>query len=142
MKCKRCFIADTFWEVFIMKWRNAINALIGIWFIISPWVMGFSHVTAAVWTSVVLGAVLLIVSFWAAMRKDSSGFGVWQTWVSLIMGIWFIVQPFAFTLGKANAWESVILGAIVILLNIWTMSASEHSTSNRSHPMNSSHSHA
>jgi hypothetical protein len=106
-----------------MKWRNGISAIIGIWFIIAPWLLGFSGHTAALWTSVVGGAIQLISSAWAAFLDDSSGWKVWQTWVSLLMGVWFIVQPFALQLqgNVGEAWSSVILGIITIALNLWTM---------------------
>ncbi|MCL6632048.1 MAG: SPW repeat protein [Alicyclobacillus herbarius] len=106
-----------------MKWRNGMSALIGIWFIIAPWVLGFSSPTAAVWTSVVAGVIQLIASGWATYLKDSSGTKVWQTWVSLLMGIWFILQPFVLTLttNVAETWSSVILGIITGALNLWTI---------------------
>ncbi len=119
-----------------MKWRNGLAALIGVWFILSPWVFHYSTHTGAVWTSVVLGAIQLISSAWATFKEDSSGWAVWQTWFSLIMGAWFIVQPFAFSLGIGEMWTSVILGAITIVLNLWTMAvrtdSDSHSSSHRS----------
>lgn len=104
-----------------MKSRNVLMAIFGIWFIISPWALGFSSHVGAIWTSVVLGAVLLIVSVWAARLKNASGVGAWQSWVNLILGIWFIIQPFTMSLGAADDWISVILGAITIILAVWNM---------------------
>lgn len=123
-----------------MKWRNGLAALIGIWFIISPWVFHYSDHTGAVWTSVVLGAIQLIASAWAMFKEDTSGWKVWQTWGSLIMGVWFIIQPFAFSLGTSEVWISVILGAVTIILNLWTMAVNEDST--RTDSSHGRHAHA
>ena len=44
-----------------------INALLGIWMIISPWVFGYAGVnTARMWNSVVFGIIVLILSVWSA----------------------------------------------------------------------------
>ena len=104
-----------------MKWRNWLAAIIGIWFIISPWVLGFSDKSGALWTSVIIGAVQLIVAGSASTKDDSSGWTVWQTWLSLITGIWFIIAPYIFALGAGETWTSVILGAVTALLSLWTM---------------------
>jgi hypothetical protein len=111
----------------MMMWKNWVNAVIGLWFIVAPWALGFSDKTAAVWTSVIFGLVQLIASAWAATEKNHTGWKSWQNWVSLIMGVWFIIQPFALSLNSGEKWSSVILGLITVLLNLWSMSdAADH----------------
>ncbi len=102
-----------------MMWKNWVNAVIGLWFIVAPWALGFSDKTAAVWTSVIFGLVQLIASAWAATEKNHTGWKSWQNWVSLIMGVWFVIQPFALSLNSGEKWSSVILGLITVLLNLW-----------------------
>ena len=70
-----------------MKWRNGLAAIIGIWFIISPWIFDYSDQSDALWTSVVIGAVLFIAAGWAVFLENSSGWAVWQTWIALLAGI-------------------------------------------------------
>lgn len=108
-----------------MKWRNGLAAIIGIWFIISPWIFDYSDQEGALWTSIIVGAVLLIVSGWAVCLKDSSGWAVWQTWISLLAGVWFVIHPFVFSLESEALWTTVVLGAVTIILNLWTMATSE-----------------
>ena len=55
----------------MMMWKNWVNAVIGLWFIIAPWALGFSDKTAAVWTSVIFGLVQLIASAWAATMRTT-----------------------------------------------------------------------
>ncbi len=104
-----------------MKWRNGLAALIGVWFIIAPWVLHFSGQTAAMWLSVVVGAIQLITSAWAMFLERSTGWKQWQSWVSVLTGVWFIVQPFIFSQRNAEIWTSVILGAVTIILHLWSM---------------------
>lgn len=105
-----------------MKWRNGLNAIIGVWFIIAPWVLGFADVSGAVWTSVVFGAIQVIASVWAAY-VDRPNWRVWQNWVSFVTGVWFILQPFVLSLtgNEGEVWTSVILGIVTAVLNLWTM---------------------
>lgn len=44
-----------------------INALLGIWMIISPWVYGYAGTNAArTWNSVIFGIIVLILGVWSA----------------------------------------------------------------------------
>ena len=47
------------------KWASVINALIGIWLIISPWVYG-SAGDGYMWNSIIVGIIMLILGAWAA----------------------------------------------------------------------------
>jgi hypothetical protein len=44
-----------------MNWLSGINALFGIWMIISPWVLGFSHMSSATVSCVISGIVVLVL---------------------------------------------------------------------------------
>lgn len=44
-----------------------INALLGIWMIISPWVYGYVNTNEArMWNSVIFGIIVLILGVWSA----------------------------------------------------------------------------
>ncbi|WEG12872.1 SPW repeat protein [Pullulanibacillus sp. KACC 23026] len=108
-----------------MKWAQWLNALIGIWFIISPWTLGFSQISMATTLSVIFGAILLIVSFWAAVQEKAVNWSSWLGWVSLIMGVLVIVVSFSFSLSAAAMWTNAILGVIVVILDLFAMGKSE-----------------
>jgi hypothetical protein len=44
-----------------MNWLSGINALFGIWVLISPWVLGFSAVKNAAVSCVICGIVVLVL---------------------------------------------------------------------------------
>jgi hypothetical protein len=44
-----------------MQWLSGINALAGIWMIISPWVLGFSTHPQATWSAVIIGIIVLVL---------------------------------------------------------------------------------
>jgi len=47
-----------------MKLRGNLNALIGVWFIIAPWAIGYSDQSGALWSSIIFGIIQVIVSLW------------------------------------------------------------------------------
>jgi hypothetical protein len=53
-----------------MQW---ISVIIGIWLIISPWVIGFTGNTGAFWNAIIVGAVLIIIPIWLtyAVRRPT-----------------------------------------------------------------------
>ncbi|MFF2449638.1 SPW repeat protein [Neobacillus sp. NPDC058068] len=101
-----------------MQMRSLLNALIGIWFFIAPWVMGFSDQSGALWLSLILGAIQFIVALWGYSK---SGWDSWQSWISLITGIWFIIFPFIYSLSDGEVWSSVILGILTALFSLWNL---------------------
>ncbi len=82
---------------------SAINVVLGIWIIISPFVLGYAQNQTAKWNDVATGIAVAIM----ALR----GFSVWN----IALGVWLVISPFV--LGFANAptllWNNVILGALV-----------------------------
>lgn len=48
------------------------NVILGIWLIISPWVVGFSDITGATWNAVIVGIVVAIVGLWAALGSTAT----------------------------------------------------------------------
>lgn len=117
-----------------MKWQNWINALLGVWFIISPWAVGFSSNSGALWTAIIIGLIQVIVAVWAVSQQDVSGWNVWQTWVSLLTGIWFIIMPFVFGLSsnQGELWTGIIFGVVTAVLSLWVMGGQGDSQSGSS----------
>ncbi|HVX42116.1 MAG TPA: SPW repeat protein [Gemmatimonadaceae bacterium] len=52
-------------------WASWIDALIGIWLIISPWVYGYSGESWQ-WNSIVVGIIMVILGVWSALASNTS----------------------------------------------------------------------
>jgi hypothetical protein len=67
--------AVAFYAMFqVFAWEEWANAVFGAWLVISPWVLGFSGLYAAMVNAVVAGAVVLALAVWAlATDKDIGG---------------------------------------------------------------------
>lgn len=47
------------------EWEEWVNVVLGLWLVASPWMLGFAAVTSAMWTHVVMGVLVALVSAWA-----------------------------------------------------------------------------
>lgn len=45
-------------------WEEWINLLSGVWLFISPWLIGFSGSTPALWNALIVGALVFIAATW------------------------------------------------------------------------------
>lgn len=43
-------------------WEEWVDIVLGVWLIVSPWVLGFTNMAALAWNSVAMGIVVLILS--------------------------------------------------------------------------------
>jgi hypothetical protein len=48
------------------KWEQWVNAALGAWLIVSPFILGFGSLTAALWNQLIVGVVVLVLAAWAA----------------------------------------------------------------------------
>ena len=54
-------------------WEEWTEAVLGLWLIASPWVLGFSNLTNAMRTAVVTGVAIAVLALWTlATDKDYS----------------------------------------------------------------------
>lgn len=47
-----------------MKYFNWAQIILGIWLVVSPWILGFSDINTALWDSVIIGILILISGLW------------------------------------------------------------------------------
>jgi SPW repeat len=94
------------------------NLILGLWVLISPWVLGFTASTGALWSAVVLGILVIAVSAWALYQPPRR----LPEWVNLVLGVLLFLAPWALGyVGMATAaWNSWALGAVIALFAAWT----------------------
>jgi hypothetical protein len=44
------------------QWEEWINLILGLWVMVSPWVLGFAAMAAAMWGHVVIGAAIVVLA--------------------------------------------------------------------------------
>jgi membrane protein YdbS with pleckstrin-like domain len=52
------------------KTKSWIQAGIGFWILISPWLLGFAEVALAKWSNVGFGLILVVMSIWEIFGEE------------------------------------------------------------------------
>ena len=88
---------------------------LGLALMLAPFVLNYSSNSAALWTSLILGAVIALVSGYKAVTKDTEE---WENWAAGIAGVLAVFAPYVlgFSGIAAALWTNVILGAAVAIL--------------------------
>lgn len=93
-----------------------ITGVIGLASILAPFVFGFSDNTAALWTGLIVGIALIVVSGlegFVAHDRDNR-----EYWAMGLVGLAAVAAPFVLGFNETTAalWTSVAAGAIVVLV--------------------------
>ena len=90
-----------------------VNVLLGIWVIISPFMIQFARLPAAMWNNVIVGIVIAIL---ALIRSSTPRQPGWS-WANVVLGIWMIISPFALgVMTTAILWNNIILGIVIAIV--------------------------
>lgn len=49
-------------------WEEGISMVLGLWMIVSPWVLGFASHGLAMWNAIAVGAIVLAFAIWALVQ--------------------------------------------------------------------------
>ena len=102
----------------LKHWQDPVNALLGAWLALSPWVVGYVPNITANYNAVVVGALLIAAALGAMFIPKA-----WEEWTEAVLGLWLIVSPWALGFGADQLARNtaVSTGIIVALLALWTL---------------------
>ena len=105
------------------KTAGGLNVIAGIWLIIAGFVLGYAHEPTALWNSIILGIIVLVIA-WIRMANVATMPGL--AWVNMLAGIWLVISPWVlhFANQQTPTWNSVVLGIIVFILAAWGLASS------------------
>src|SRR5574337_94369 len=99
-------------------WQDPLNALLGAWMVLSPWVLGFQHQMAPTVSGVIVGLALIAASLGAVFVPR-----VWEEWSQAVLGIWMIISPWM--LGFSSQMDvmrsAVVSGIVALVLALWVL---------------------
>ncbi len=100
---------------------NWVVAIVGVWEVLAPFILGYSAVTAAVWNAVIVGIAVIVFAVWSAL-SNNLGTSRALDWITAIIGLWLIVAPFilGFTGVTAALWNAIIVGIVIAVLEAWS----------------------
>lgn len=99
------------------QWKDAGNLALGIWLVLSPWVLAYAGEATAAWNAHIVGAIIAVAAFAALIA-----FQRWEEWVNAGLAAWLIVSPFilGFSALTYALWNQIIVGLLVGCLAIWS----------------------
>lgn len=102
----------------IKHWQDPVNLILGLWLIISPWVLAHQTEMRPTWNAVILG-ILIAASALAALFRVMA----WEEWGNLVLGIWLAISPWVLGFAGlvAAMWNAVIVGLVVAVLALWAL---------------------
>lgn len=92
-----------------------INFFVGVWILVSPFVLGFSDASGATWNNVIVGAVVMAIAGGYAWGRMDQGLN----WINFVLGLWLIVSAFiyGFQMNPGLTWNQVLVGVVVTVLS-------------------------
>jgi hypothetical protein len=92
-----------------------INVLLGIWVIISPFILQFARLPAVMWNNVVIGVVVALLALIRSSLPRQSGWSL----ANVILGIWMIISPFVLGVMTTTVlWNNIVLGIVIALVAV------------------------
>ena len=99
-----------------------ITGILGLVLIAAPYGLGYSTSSAALWSALVLGAIVALASGYKAVTRDTA---TWEYWAVGIAGLVTVLAPFVLGFGAQTTalLASVILGAFAAVLSATQLSS-------------------
>ena len=94
-----------------MKWESGINLILGLWLVVSPWMLGFTGTVAATSTAF-FGALILIASLIELIGTTPL---VGLSWANGIFGLWTLFSPWMLGFSVQIRQEPLQVIAIVMV---------------------------
>lgn len=99
-------------------WQDLVNALVGVWVIVSPWALGFEGSSMAMSNAVIIGIALVATALGAVLVPRA-----WEEWTEAALGLWLVVSPWILGFGghREAMLSTMVAGLVVIALAVWTL---------------------
>jgi hypothetical protein len=99
---------------------SGLNIVLGIWVIISPFVLAFTQYPVAMWNNIAVGCA---VTLCALVRTSSTRNQNGWSWLNVLLGAWLLIS--SFVLGFATLtvamWNNIIIGVLTIIIAASTL---------------------
>jgi hypothetical protein len=95
------------------SWQDWAILVLGLWLLISPFLLGYASADAAAWNAYAVGAAVVIL---AATSLWVPSFGMDEEWANLMLGLWLVAAPFVLGFIGSEplaAWNQIVVGVLI-----------------------------
>jgi hypothetical protein len=102
------------------KSLNGVVALVGLWEVLAPAILGYMGTPAAVGNALLAGVTLILLAGLDDLIENASTDKTLD-WITTAVGVWQVASPFVLGYSTVTAalWNDIIVGAVVIVLAAW-----------------------
>lgn len=102
----------------LKHWQDPVNAIVGVWLIVSPWVLSFQGDMGALANAEIVGVLLIAAALGAILVPHA-----WEEWTEAVLGMWLAVSPWMLGFyGHQGATASAFVGGLVVtVLALWVL---------------------
>jgi len=108
------------------QWEDWCDWLLGLWLLLSPWVLLFEQDATATRTAVMVGFLIVLTE-----AVTLSYFRVWEEWVNLALGAWLALSPWVLPMTNPAAKVNFVITGILIaglaLYEVWEVTRQPNS---------------
>jgi hypothetical protein len=112
----------------VKHWQDPVTLMLGLWMLVSPWVLGYEAEKSLMWSGVVLGALITLTALVGLFKAAESA-----EWTNAVLGLCGVVSRWipavSSVVATANA---VTVGISVGGLALWALSSEEPVRGSRS----------
>lgn len=104
-------------------WQDAVNAVLGVWLVLSPLALGYAADLMPTANAMVVGVALVAAALGAILVPHA-----WEEWTEAALGLWLLVSPWILGFsGHAQAMlAAVATGIVILVLALWTLAIDEN----------------
>ena len=102
----------------VKHWEDPLNLVLGLWMLVSPWLLDHVANAGATWNAVIVGAIIALAALIALFQVRA-----WEEWTNVVLGVWLAISPWilGFSGLTAAMWNALIVGIVVAVLALWTL---------------------
>ena len=102
----------------LKHWLDALIAALGVWLILSPWVMGSWGEVQATANASIVGFALVAVAVDAIFVPSP-----WEELTLGVIGVWLIVSPWVLdvSVGHGAGFAAIVTGTVIAVLALWSL---------------------
>ncbi|MGR3498039.1 MAG: SPW repeat protein [Limimaricola soesokkakensis] len=98
-------------------WQDWVFGVIGLWLIVSPWILGMTG--AATWSMMALGALVVILGAIGLLQTEAQD---WTDYAVAVVALLIIAAPWmvGFTAVAVASWNAVVCGIVLAVAALWS----------------------